>query len=289
MALNDFLNKAPFRLLRDMVATIKAISFFAVPMIAAGGAIAYLVSTQVESATALLAIALASLVMVAGVIAAICYYVLHVCDPAPYEITKIEGLLIIQTVNGHSYHHYINRRTQTVKARRNNVRLVEHRTHWTGNGAKNKCKSTSMVNDHTLFVARLSEEDGRTPHWVYLGRPLSKGEEAMVGIQETREDNQSPMLPYYREGGGRYRSRSLTIITRFPADEDPEKVEGLIWNNDRRNRQRQIVGKISYERKPDPTNRTVDYIVRAQKPRRYHSYGIRWSWLAQGENNIQSN
>lgn len=289
MALNNFLNKAPFRLLRDLVATIKAISFFAVPMIAAGGAIAYLVSTQIESHAALLAIASASLVMIAGIIAAICYYVLHVCDPAPYKITKIEGLLIIQTVDGHSYHYYINRRTQTIKARRNNVRLVEHRTHWTGNGTKNKCKSTSMVNDHSLFVARLPEEDGRTPHWVYLGRSLSKGEEAMVGIQETREDNQSPMLPYYREGGGRYRSRNLTVITRFPAHEDPEKVEGLIWNNDRRNGQRQIVGKIQYERKPDSANHTVDYIVSVQRPRRYHSYGIRWSWLAHGENNRQSN
>jgi hypothetical protein len=285
MALSNFLNKAPFRLLRDMVATIKAVSFFAVPMIAAGGAIAYLVSTQVESNAALLAIALASLVMVAGVIAAVCYYVLRVCDPAPYEITKIDGLLVIESVNGHSYHHYINSRAQTVKARRNNVRLVEHRTHWTGNGARNKCKSTSMVREHSLFVARLQEEDGRTPHWVYLGRPLNKGEEAMVGIQETREDNQSPMLPYYREGGGRYRSRNLTVITRFPAHEDPEKVEGLIWNNDRRNRQRQIVGKIPYERKPDTANGTVDYIVSVQKLKRYHSYGIRWSWVAHGGNN----
>ena len=272
-----------------MVATIKAVSFFAVPMIAAGGAIAYLVSTQVESNAALLAIALASLVMVAGVIAAICYYVLRVCDPAPYEIVKIDGLLVIQSVNGHSYHHYINSRAQTVKARRNNVRLVEHRTHWTGNGARSKCKSTSTVSEHSLFVARLPEEDGRIPHWVYLGRPLNKGEEAMVGIQETREDNQSPMLPYYREGGGRFRSRNLTVMTRFPADEDPERVEGLIWNNDRRNRQRQIVGKIPYERKPDPANRTVDYIISVQKPRRYHSYGIRWSWLAHGGNNRQSN
>ena len=276
MALDDFLNKAPFRLLRDAAATIKAISFFASPVVAGGTLLAYLISTQIRSDAALLAIALAALIVVVGILSGFGYYITHICDPAPYEITSIEGVLVIEPVNGH--HRYTNRREQVIRARRNNVRLVEHRAHWTANGSRNKYKTRSLIDGHQLFVAPLAEEDGRTPHWIYLGRPLGKGDTEVVGFEELFEDNRSPMLPYYREGGGRYKSRHLTIRVRFSAGEDPGTVDGLIWNNDRKSRQRHVVGKIGVDRKPNPLDRTIEYVAIVPRPKRYHAYGVRWKW-----------
>lgn len=286
MGLDDFLNKMPFRLMRDVIATIKAISFFASPIIAGAVFLSYLIGTQVQSDAALFAISATALFTLAAILCGLCYYVLRVCDPAPYEITSIEGLLIVERMNGH--HRYINKREQIVKARRNNLRLVEHRAHWTGNGSKSRYKARSLNGNHQLFVASRAEEDGRTPHWIYLGRSLGKRDFERVGFEETFEDNYSPMLPYYREGGGRYKSRNLKVTVRFSIDEDPGSVDGFVWNNDRKSRQRHIVGEVMACRQPDPRARTVDYIVVVPRPRRYHSYGVRWRWQSLPDSFAQS-
>jgi hypothetical protein len=135
-----------------------------------------------------------------------------------------------------------------------------------------------MVDDHEFYIARHPEEDGRTHQWIYLGRPLSKGDEARIGFHQTFEDNLQPMHTYYREGGGRYGSRDLTVTTRFSLDEDPPTVVGFIWNNDRKSRQRHEVGRMAVERRPNSASRTVDYVVSVRRPRPYHSYGVRWQW-----------
>lgn len=90
------------------------------------------------------------------------------------------------------------------------------------------------------------------------------------------------MHTYYREGGGRYKARNLTVTTRFTVDDDPTTVQGRIWNNDRRSRQRHEVGQLEPERKADPTVGNVDYVVTVRRPKRYHSYGMRWEWSTAG-------
>jgi hypothetical protein len=286
MCLDDFLNKPIFRHLRDLVATAKAIVFFASPTIAGVTVLSYLISTQVRSDASLFAISVTAVFTLVAVLSGLGYYALHVCDPAPYKITSIEGLLTVERANEH-HHRYVNRRVQVIKATRNNVRLVEHQTHWTSSGSKSKHKARSLNDSQQLIVAAHAEEDGRTPHWIYLGRSLGKGDSESVGFEEIFEDNYSPMLPYYREGGGRYKSRNLKITVRFSINEDPGSVDGLVWNNDRKSRQRHVVGDVTVNRRPDPVARTVDYIVAISKPRRYHSYGVRWKWSPLPENYVQ--
>ncbi len=281
MDTDRFLDKSVFRLLRNAAATIKAISFFLAPIIAGGALLVYLVTTYVESRTALAVIAIISVFMIAGIFLGFWYYIYHICDPAPYDIVQVDCLLIVGQLGNH--HRYRNERRQTIKARRNNVRLVEHRAHWTGKGSRARFKAGSLVDAHDFCSARKPEEDGRTHQWIYLGRPLSKGDEARIGIYQEFEDNYEPMHTYYREGGLRYRARNLTVTTRFDFSQDPQKVEGIIWNNDRKSRQRHEVGQLKVERTADlssldPTEHTVDYIVTVRDPKRYHSYGIRWEW-----------
>jgi xanthosine utilization system XapX-like protein len=280
MAPGEILNKSMFRLMRDAAATIKAISFFASPIVTGVTLLAYLVSMQIQSDAELLVISLAALAIAAGMLAGIAYYIFRVCDPAPYQIVSIEGLLVVGQVAGHDHHHYTNRREQVIQARRNNVRLVEHRSHWTGNGSKTRYRIHSTVPEHQLFAASRPEEDGRTPRWIYPGRALGKGDQVRVGLEEVFEDNVSPMIPYYREGSGRYKAQSLKVAVRFSIDDDPGAVDGLIWNNDRRGRQNHVVGHIRAQRIPNPSTRTVDYLTEVVKPKRYHSYGVRWTWPA---------
>lgn len=275
------------RTLRNAAATIKAISFFLGPIIAGGVLLGYLITTHVRSRTALGVIAIVSLLMIVGIASGFLYYVHNVCDPDLYEITKLDCLLIVNRVNDH--HQYVNNREQTIRARRNNVRLIEHRAHWTGQGSKNKSSSGSLVGKHEFYSARHQEEDGRTHNWVYLGRPLSKGDSERVGFRQTFEDNITPMHTYYREGGGRYKARNLTVTTRFSVDDEPPIVEGHIWNNDRRNRQRHEVGRLESDRRADPTKGTVDYVVTVRRPKRYHSYGIRWEWPTAGTTRRSNN
>jgi len=270
------LNMPLFRALRDAAATIRAIGFFLGPIVAGGIFLGYLITTHVESRTALAIIVLVSLFMIVGIASGFWYYVQRICDPDPYEIISIDCLLVVQRMN--NYHHYMNSREQTIKARRNNVRLVDHRAHWTGQGSRGKSSSGSLADKHEFYSARRPEEDGRTHHWIYLGRPLNKGDTERVGFRQTFEDNTAPMHTYYREGGGRYKARNLTVTTRFSVDDQPLIVEGHAWNNDRRNRQRHEVGRLEPERKAGPTASTVDYVITVRRPKRYHSYGIRWEW-----------
>jgi hypothetical protein len=244
--------------------------------VAGGALLVYFVTSYVESRTALAVIAIISVFMIAGIALGFWYYVRHICDPAAYEITQIDCLLIVEPLANH--HRYRNERRQTIKARRNNVRLVEHRAHWTGKGSRSKSKSGSLIDKHEFCSARQPEEDGRTHQWLYLGRPLGKGDEDQVGLYQDFEDNYEPMHTYYREGSLRYKAKNLTVTTRFSLYEDPEKVYGIIWNNDRKSRRRHEVGRLTVERTPDHGEHTVDYLVTVRNPKRYHSYGIRWEW-----------
>lgn len=276
MNADKFLEMPLFRTLRNAAATIKAISFFLGPVVAGGILLGYLITTHVESRTALATIVVVSLFMIVGIASGFWYYIQRVCDPDPYELTSIDCVLTVRREGNH--HHFTNSREQTVKARRNNVRLVDHRAHWTGQGSRGKSRAGSLLGRHEFYSAGQPEEDGRTYHWIYLGRPLSKGDTERVGFRQTFEDNVAPMHTYYREGGGRYKARNLTVTTRFSSDDEPPTVEGYIWNNDRRNRQRHEVGRLEPERRAHPEMGTVDYVIKVGRPKRYHSYGIRWQW-----------
>lgn len=271
------LDAALFKVMRDAVATIQAVLFLVPPMLLGNGFIAYLVGHHFNGKKVLAGVAFVVATLVVGGAVAVTFYLRNVYDPAPYELVELRGLLVIERVAGRSHHRYTLERRERIRATRNNVRLIEHRTHWTGGGLSGLCEARSLYPDHELFVGRRAEEDNRRQLWIYLGEPLGKGETATVGTREVYEDDIVSMKPYHRKGCGGFRARNLTVVTRFPVDADPrDDVEGLIWNDDKKARERATVGTVAYERVVDAKSATVDYIVTVPRPKRYHSYGIRW-------------
>jgi hypothetical protein len=259
---------------RDAVATIRALFFLATPVFIGNGFLAFLIGKHANSRRALEGVAFVIASLMACGILAIWYYIRNVHDPASYEIEELVGILAIEPIGSH--YRYVMERRETIRATRNNLRLIEHRTHWTGEGLKGLCEAKSLVADHQLFVGRRPEDDGRRQLWIYLGEPLGKGETAEIHIREIYEDDLMSMRPYHRKGCGRYRARNLTVVTRFAASEDPRDVEGLVWNNDRKSWERSTVGTIAFSRTPQSGSGTVEYVVNVPRPKRRHSYGIRW-------------
>ncbi len=274
--MDRLLDKPALKAVRDTAATYNAVRVLAVLILTIGPSAVYLVRSHspVSELEAAVAGGFLVVVMSAGLI--LWYYLACRFDPPLYRFVQLEGLLVIEPAGAH--HRYTNIRRGTVRARRNNVRFVEHRSHWTGTGSRNRRTVESLISDHQLFASRRPEEDGRLQLSIYLGEPLGRGEEVRTAIREVFEDNLDPMHPYYRKGGGRYPTRNLTVTVRFLVSEDPSRIEGLIWNNDRRSRERHLVGRIAFERRPDPATGTVDYTVTVPRPKRYHSYGLRWAW-----------
>ena len=152
---------------------------------------------------------------------------------SPYEITKLEGVLFAEATGDH--HRYSNTRIQTVKTLRNNVRLIEVRSHWTGSYSRQTYNVQSVSREHELFDGLIREEDARVHRWIYLRRPLGKRDgSVIVGVSQEWEDDLEAMRPYYREGGARYKTRDLKVTARFSARDAPDEsdVQGCVWNSE---------------------------------------------------------
>ncbi len=244
-------------------------------MIVGGGILAYAVRTKEKDHAALIGVSVACLCLVIALSICVWYYVKRICDPEPYKITKLEGALFVEAVGDH--HHYKNEREQTVKALRNNVRLIEVRSHWTGSYSKQTYKVSSTKREHKLFDGYIREEDARIHRWIYLSRALGKKDESVtVGVCQEWEDDLEAMHPYYREGGARYKTRDLKITARFRAKDAPREsdVEGCVWNTAKS----EVTGQIKVQHHYDPQSQCMEYFVIVPKPKRFHSYGVRWSW-----------
>jgi hypothetical protein len=274
--LERLLDKPPLRHLRTAVATIRAIMFVGTVMLGAG--VLVVLAGKYLSASPKTAIALAILlVLLLAVSSYAWFYVTRAYDPPFYEILKLEGTMVIENVNSHRRYTYT--RKQQVKATRDDLRLIEFRAHWTGTGSTGTAQVVSLFRDHALLDGRRAESDGRVHRWVYPRRPLGRGQALEVGIQQVHEDDINQQLPYFREGGGRYKTSQIVVTVRFPRAEDPpEGVRGVIWNTNRVARQSPEVGILQPERYVDPVAGTVDYTVTIGRPKLYHSYGMRWSW-----------
>jgi hypothetical protein len=275
MGLERVLGLPVLRILRDTTATARAVAF-AIGVVAGAVGLAYVgirkSALSPDAATVLVA-SLAAIIL--GGLAS-WFYVAGIYDPSYYKIVDLDGHVLIEPAGDH--HRYTYTRKQTVRATRGSLRLIEIRSHWTGRCSREKTSITSVIRDHRLLDGGYPEEDGRVHRWIYPGRSLDRGEEIEVGVRVVMEDDIEPMIPYYREGGGRYRVRQLKVTVRFPIGHEPQRVFGSIWHTNRKAQQGNHIGKLDYERRPDHDAGVVDYIVVVQKPRLYHSYGVRWSW-----------
>lgn len=275
MKLDKLLNTPIIRTIVNAAAAIKAVTFFLTFLVAGGALLAYVVAKQEKNDSTLIGLSAAYLGLVVVLSICIWYYVKHICDPEPYEISKLEGTLVVEAIEDH--HHYLNTRLQTVKALRGNVRLIEVKSHWTGSYSRDTYSVESVNRAHHLFDAVIREEDARVHRWIYLGRALGKKDDPVtVGVHQEWQDDLEPMRPYYREGGARYKTRNLKVTARFAANDAPDEsdVEGAIWNTAKAG----VTGHISFDRHYDRASQCIEYVVFIEKPKRFHSYGIRWTW-----------
>jgi hypothetical protein len=275
MDLDKILNASLIRNAINAAAAIKAVGFFLSFFIVGGGLLAYVIKTQAKNDAALVGVGITYLGLIVVLTICIWYYVKHFCDPEPYEIARLEGVLFIEASGDH--HRYLNTRTQTVRPLRNNVRLIEVRSHWTGSYSRQTYHVQSASREHELFDGTIREEDARVHRWIYLRRPLGKRDDPVkVGVSQEWEDDLEAMRPYYREGGARYKTRDLKVTVRFRAQDAPDEsvVEGRIWNTAKTG----ITGHVEVQRHYDRPSSCVEYVVIVPKPKRFHSYGLRWTW-----------
>lgn len=199
-------------------------------------------------------------------------YVMRLLEPACYRIESLNGTVLIKPAGDHFSYEYT--RVQTVKSVRSDLRLIEFPSHWTGRCTQDKVTVAPLVQGHRLLDGGRSEEDGRQHRWIYLGHPITRGVSVDVGLQQTMEDDIEPMLTYFREGGGRYRTRNLKVVASFETSSEPAQVKGAIWNTKRKVQ----VGGLECVRMVDRKAQRVDYIVVVPKPHPFHSYGVQWTW-----------
>lgn len=269
MDIQRFLGNVFLANARDVVSTVKALAFLGTAVIGSGAALAYLLESHVDKQGAVIfGIAGVSLAAVFGLASR--YYFRLAQTSAPYKILRTVGILEISSINGH--HRYVNEKRWLIEATREDVRLAESVSHWTGQSKTGSSGNTSLNPDHDLFTASNSEEDGRTHNWVYFGRPLFRGERIEFGIRQIFEDDIRRLRPFYREGSGRFSVRELKATARFLLSDDPAVVKGTVWKD------RKVCGELDVERKVDFNAGTVDYIVSVARTRPRHSYGVRWSW-----------
>ncbi len=224
------------------------------------------------------AISLAVLVVVLLAVSGYAWhYVKRVYDPPFYEILDLNGHLVVERANGHRRYTY--ERRQTIVATRNDLRLIEFRAHWTGQGRSGSTRVESLRPEHAMLDGRRAESDGRVHRWIYPRRPLKRGQPVDVGIRQVHEDDLEEQLPYFREGGGRYKTNRITVTVCLPLDEHlPDSVRGVVWNSHHSAQQSAEVDDLVVQPRVDRATSTVDYTVTVDKPRAFHSYGVEWTW-----------
>ncbi|GAB3410866.1 hypothetical protein [Flindersiella endophytica] len=261
-------------MLRNASETLQGISFFATVLGGAAVTAVTLGSDRVGTpGTILLCL---GVLLLTSATAGLWYYLKHVAQPATYRILNLDSVLEVESVGSHHRFQYTLR--QHVQALRNGVRQIDANAHWTGRSSQGAIRLDPLVSDHVVHDGRRPEDDGRISRWIYVGDPVARGQEFVAGIRQVHEDDLEPQRPYFRETGGRYRTRRMTVVARFPIREDPQlfgNVEGLVWNKDR---QRLVCARVPLERSVDTAGGTVEYRVTVERPRRHYSYGLRWHW-----------
>jgi hypothetical protein len=273
MSIERVLNSRPARVLRDAAGTVRAVMFLGGVLVVVAG-LAFTAATYVGTDSGLIVGAIVGASLGVAGIATVWYAVARYYDPPYYEILEIEGSLAIETFDHH--HRYLYVKRQTVRALRNDLRLVEFKAHWTGRGSIMDVRP--LINDHVVLDSVAAEEDGRVYRWIYPGGPVGRGQTFEVGLRQTHDDDHVRQKPYYRDGGGRYKTKRLTIVVKFPVGHEPHPVDGAVWNTRVTVGHTKVVGKMNYTRTIDHSSGTANYSMTVDRPKRYHSYGFRWNW-----------
>jgi hypothetical protein len=260
---------------RTVVATISATKFLAITTISGAVFVVTALRTVEPDPIHLQLMVLLAIASAAGLVW-VSLYMIRRHNPPQYTIIALEGTLEITPVERHR--RYVYERFQRIEATRDDLRLIEFREHWTGAGSKLPEAECRKPVGGMLFNGQLPEEDGRVHRWIYPGRPIGRGEQLDVLVRQVHTDDIQPQRPYFRQGGGRYRTGRVVVTVRFPLSDDPVEVEGAIWNTGRAFLQNQTVGTLQHDRVEDQSAGTVSYRIEVTSTAPHHSYGIRWTW-----------
>ncbi|WP_426511421.1 hypothetical protein ACPPVO_12845 [Dactylosporangium sp. McL0621] len=275
MGIGEFFESPILKNVRSAAGTINAVVFFSTS-IATVATVAYLAWGRKVNDSKLAApvgvVLLGWFVTVIGLY----IYVRKFYEPPDYELLEVEGSLLVEASGDHYRYTYVKK--QTVRALRPDIRVIEFKAHWTGQSSTGKPVVRPVYGDHVVLDGKHSEEDGRVHRWVYPGGPVGRGHKVDVGIRHVHEDDLARQRPYFRDGGGRYRTAKLTVTVKFPRDQDPSPVSGAVWNTHLPVGQNNQVGDYPFDRRINLADNTVEYIVTVRRPKRHHSYGVRWNW-----------
>ena len=276
MDLDRLWDKPVLRHLRNAVATLRAIIFVGGVVVSA--IILAILAIRSFFGSPALAITLVALlvVLLTGSIYT-WHYVKNIHDPPFYEILELNGSLLVEPADDHRRYTY--ERRQTVIATRDDLRLIEFRAHWTGQGRAGSAVVESVKSEHAMLDGKLKEQDGRVHRWIYPRRPLKRGQPIEVGIRQVHEDDVEAQLPYFRESGGRYKTKRIIVKVLLPLSEhDPESVRGVVWNRHRALWQSPEVGELEVQKHVIRAKQCIEYMVTSERPREFHSYGVERTW-----------
>jgi len=278
MSLGRLLDSNTARLASRLADLAQGLGLLLAVLGAAGGvAVTWLVSHGLTSG-AVFAVGAAT---VSGAVAAgLAVHFFEARSSDDYVIEEMVGeLTLAQTVlaDDRFLYRYEYERRQTVRATRDNLRLVLIRSHWSGQSISVADVAPSFP-EHQVLDGRIPEEDGGIYRWVYLLSALGRGRRTTVGIKHTFEDAFVPMKPYYRESGEDCRVDRLVVRLRFRAAEAPTDVWAVTWKNTRSGPGRQEVAREEFRGVKDPGSGMVVFEARIRRPRRNHAHGFVWRW-----------
>jgi hypothetical protein len=259
----NFLDAPLVKALRDVNATLNAIVALGGLTLLSWGFLSHFKIAVISTGAA------------AIVFATTWYWATRYYEPAPYVISSLETVLLVERKGNH--HKCTRTKILDITARRNNLRLIEFRLKWTGVASAGFIGPLEALDpDHTAFTAPREDEDRILHSWVYLGQSLQKGQKARVHVVQIFEDDQQPMQRFHYDGGAAFKVKKIKVVTRFPSNEEPGSVTGHTWNiNQKLNKPKQVGGQ-DVRRLNDKGLDYVDFIVEPKRIRRYRGYGVRW-------------
>jgi hypothetical protein len=280
--LNELLNQPAAKALRDGVATVKALQYVGASVVVGLGGLYLLIARDVIPLGVAITAGV-SLLVIGVMLVGFWYHEKYLSDRPFYEILEMEALLIVRTVGGH--HRYEYTKEQTIRSLRKNLRLIDFKAHWTGEGAQPP-KVSPLNPDHVVLDGREREADARVHRWIYPGEPVGRNMTLTTGLRQEHEDDVHRQRPYFREGGGRYKLGKLKVTLRFSLADEPEPAPiGGMWDSTRPVGDNNFLGNIDHVRTPNKAANTVDFTVEVKNPQQGRSYGLYWKWEPSNEAN----
>lgn len=261
------LDWSPLKILRDLAATIRAILFLGAP-------VAVAVAWAFYKAGAGRGVVLTATIGAASTVIAACLGLFagrEGAERSPYRVITDISVQTVEAVGNH--HRFTWRRELEIKSRKDGLRLIPTNWYWTGQNSS-PVIHRALLSGQKVLTTGVPESDQAIHRWIYLGRPVARGETAKTGLEHVIEDDLAPMQRFWSLAA-RTKTETLRLTLRFPVAEKPSVVEaihGPSWNHFKQPRPikgvepKQVVA----------VSGMVDYVLEFKHPRSFRLVGMRW-------------